>query len=84
MTGGSAVLPGLHTRLRNTLTPLLPFRAPLKILSSPDTDPRLDAWKGMARWAQTEDAKTARVTRAEYEEYGGEWVKEHPWGNAAI
>ncbi len=68
--------------MRNTLTPVLPFRAPLKIVSSLDGgDPRLEAWKGMAAWASTPAAKQARVTRAEYEEYGAEWLKEHQWGN---
>ncbi|WVR03473.1 hypothetical protein IAU60_000464 [Kwoniella sp. DSM 27419] len=82
VTGGGASIPGLLPRMRNTLTPILPFRAPLKIVSSLDGgDPRLEAWKGMAEWSRGEDAKAARVTRAEYDEYGGEWLKEHRWGN---
>lgn len=71
-------------RLRNTLTPLLPFRAPLKIFGSVGGgDPRLEAWRGMAQWSGTEAAKQARVTRQEYDEYGGEWLREHGWGNVA-
>ncbi|WVQ64772.1 uncharacterized protein L199_002940 [Kwoniella botswanensis] len=84
VTGGGANIPNLIPRLRNTLTPIFPFRAPLKIVSSLDgVDPRLEAWKGMAEWSNTAEAKEARVTRAEYEEYGGEWLKEHKWGNVA-
>jgi actin-related protein 5 len=45
------------------------------------TDPRLEAWKGMAAWAGTEAAKQARITRQEYDEHGAEWLKEHAWGN---
>lgn len=68
--------------MRNALTPVLPFRAPLKIVGPINGgDPRLEAWKGMAEWAVTPEAKAARVTRAEYEEFGGEWLKEHSWGN---
>ena len=68
--------------MHNTLTPVLPFRAPLKIYSAfGDGDPRLEAWKGMAAWSGSDEAKRARVTRQEYEECGGEWLKEHAWGN---
>lgn len=37
----------------------------------------------MTEWCVGEEAKQARVTRAEYNEYGGEWLKEHRWGNVA-
>lgn len=71
-------------KLRHVLTPILPFRAPLKIVSSLDGgDPRLEAWRGMAQWSTTEEAKQAMVTKAEYDEHGGEWLKEHQWGNVA-
>ena len=75
-------MPNLVNRMRNNLTPVLPFRAPLKILSGVNGgDPRLEAWKGMAAWSVSEDAMRARVTRQEYDECGGEWLKEHAWGN---
>jgi len=68
--------------MRSTLTPVLPFRAPLKVYGAVDgADPRLEAWKGMAAWAGSAEAKSARVTRQEYDECGGEWLKEHAWGN---
>lgn len=35
----------------------------------------------MAEWSKSEGSRAARVTRAEYEEYGAEWLKEHQWGN---
>jgi len=35
----------------------------------------------MATWSSMEEAKLARVTRQEYDECGGEWLKEHAWGN---
>ena len=82
MTGGSANIPGLQDRLRHTLRAVLPDRAPLKTVSAlHGGDPRLEAWKGMAEWSTSEEAKKARVTRAEYDECGGEWLKEHRWGN---
>ncbi|EIW73296.1 hypothetical protein TREMEDRAFT_59461 [Tremella mesenterica DSM 1558] len=82
LTGGCTNLPNLSTRMRNTLTPLLPFRAPLKIVTSlDDGNPQLEAYRGMTEWALSEEAKKSRVTKAEYEEHGGEWLKEHSWGN---
>ncbi|OWZ72772.1 hypothetical protein AYX14_01810 [Cryptococcus neoformans] len=84
VTGGGANIPNLIPKLRHVLTPILPFRAPLKIVSSLDGgDPRLEAWRGMAQWSTTEEAKQAMVTKAEYDEHGGEWLKEHQWGNVA-
>jgi actin-related protein 5 len=38
----------------------------------------------MAAWASTPDAKQARVTKAEYEENGWDYLKEHRWGNVAV
>ena len=82
MTGGGANIPNLIPKMRNVLTPVLPFRAPLKIVSSLDGgDPRLEAWKGMAEWSHTTQAKEARVTKAEYDECGADWLKDHQWGN---
>lgn len=71
--------------MRNTLTPLLPFQTPFKIYGpvSPG-DVSIEAWRGMAEWSATEASRTARVTRAEYDEYGAEWLKEHAWGNVAL
>ena len=75
-------MPNLNTRMRNTLTPVLPFQAPLQILPASGREiMRLEAWKGMATWSQSDEARHARVTRQEYEEFGGEWLKEHAWGN---
>lgn len=83
MSGGCSQLPNLLPRMRNTLTPLLPFRKPIKILGAVGADPALEAWRGMAQWAGTDAAKAARITRADYDEYGAEWLKEHAWGNVA-
>jgi actin-related protein 5 len=44
-------------------------------------DPCLDAWKGMADFANTEGFRTVSVSRAEYEEWGGERIKRWWGGN---
>lgn len=79
------MIPNILPRLRNSLTPLLPFQVPLNVVGAPSGfDPRNEAWRGMAAWAATPDAKQARVTKAEYEENGWEYLKEHRWGNVAV
>jgi actin-related protein 5 len=44
-------------------------------------DPSLDAWRGMADFARTEEFKGVCVSRAEYEEWGGERIKRWWGGN---
>jgi actin-related protein len=82
VTGGSSLLPGIVSRLRTSLQPLLPYQSSFNVLH-PKEDPRLDAWLGMAEWARSDAfAKgTGRVTKADYEEHGGEFVREWEWGN---
>ncbi|KAH9913148.1 actin-like ATPase domain-containing protein [Epithele typhae] len=79
LTGGPSQLPGLSDRLRATLRPILPPEMPLEIVQA--ADPVLDAWRGMADFARTEEFKGVGVTRAEYDEWGGERVKRWWGGN---
>jgi actin-related protein 5 len=44
-------------------------------------DPSLGAWKGMAAFAQTQEFLEIGVTRAEYDEWGGERIKRWWGGN---
>lgn len=61
---------------------MLPYRKPLKIYGAVDGgDPRLEAWRGMAEWARSPEGRSSLITRAEYDEKGSEWLKEHAWGN---
>ena len=79
LTGGPSQFPGLTDRLHATLRPILPPEMPLEIVKA--ADPMLDAWKGMADFAKTEEFKKVGVTRAEYEEWGGERIKRWWGGN---
>lgn len=83
VTGGSSVLPNLTRRLERELTTLLPFQEPLKIVTDWPGTTGISAWKGMAQWSRTTEAKAAAVTRAEWQEMGGGYLKEHRWGNWA-
>ena len=46
-------------------------------------DPLLDAWRGMATFAQTEEFSRVGVTKAEYEEWGGERMRRW-WGGILV
>jgi actin-related protein 5 len=52
---------------------------PLEIVRA--VDPSLDAWRGMADFAKTNEFKNVGVTKAEYEEWGGERIKRWWGGN---
>ncbi|KAI1785574.1 actin-like ATPase domain-containing protein [Ganoderma leucocontextum] len=79
LTGTPSQLPGLSDRLRATLRPILPPEMPLEIVRA--ADPSLDAWKGMADFAKTGAFKKVGVTKAEYDEWGGERIKRWWGGN---
>ncbi|GAB1318879.1 Actin-related protein 5 [Madurella fahalii] len=80
LTGGNTLFQNFDERLRNGLAALLPAGAPLVIRRAGDAV--LDAWKGAAGWACTPEAKRAMVSKEEYQEKGGEYLKEHDLGNA--
>jgi len=52
---------------------------PLQIVRA--ADPFNDAWRGMADFAKTEEFSKVSVTKAEYEEWGGERIKRWWGGN---
>ncbi|KAH9891307.1 actin-like protein Arp5p [Cubamyces lactineus] len=79
LTGGPAQLPNLIPRLHATLRPILPPEMPLEIVRAADS--ARDAWRGMADFAKTDEFARVGVTKAEYEEWGGERVKRWWGGN---
>ena len=79
LTGSPAQMPGLADRLHATLRPILPPEMPLHIVRA--ADPSIDAWRGMAAFAQTEELQHVAVSKAEYEEWGGERVRRWWGGN---
>lgn len=73
LTGGATLFENFDERLRAGLRPLLPDGAPLRIRRAKDAV--LDAWRGAAGWAGSDEWRRARVTREEYLEKGPEWFK---------
>jgi actin-related protein 5 len=82
LTGGNTLFPGFEERLRTELRAVLPADAIFKVRKA--KDPVLDAWKGAAKWASSANSKQAFVTRADFLEKGGDYLKEHDLGNAYL
>lgn len=81
LTGGLSQIPNFKSRIVNDFTSFLPVGTPLRVNTA--TNPITDPWRGMQMWAQSQD-DSSYVTRAEYEEYGPEYIKEHGLGNVCL
>ncbi|EPX70493.1 actin-like protein Arp5 [Schizosaccharomyces octosporus yFS286] len=79
LTGGLSKFPGISKRVENELMSVLPVGSPLNVYSA--SDPLLDAWKGASEWSVTEEFKKISISRAEYQEKGPDYLKEHAFGN---
>ncbi|KAI7565199.1 actin-like ATPase domain-containing protein, partial [Hortaea werneckii] len=79
ITGGYSLFQGFEERLRSELRAVLPTEVELGVRKA--KDPVLDAWRGAAKWAATPQSRQAFVTKKEWEEKGGEYIKEHNLGN---
>lgn len=83
LTGGNTLFSGFGNRLSNDVRAFLPADAKVKVRMA--QDPLLDAWKGAASWARDKPTiRKAFITKADYEEKGGDYLREHSYGNAAI
>lgn len=82
LTGGFTRLPGFEKRVERELRMVTEWQSTLHVRRA--RDPVWDAWRGASGWVreQVDEWRKARVTRAQYEEMGGEYIKEHRLGNA--
>lgn len=81
MTGGCASFPNFVERLSRELTAVRPFGSRLCVSAARDV---LDAWHGARCWAASPALSEAAVTLAEYNEMGGEYLKEHSASNRYV
>jgi len=79
VTGAPAQLPGLKNRLYNAMRPILSPEMPIEIHLA--QRPAIDAWRGMAHFSRTEEFRKVGVSKAEYEEWGGERIRRWWGGN---
>lgn len=80
LTGGYSQVSQFDERLRRELTAALPVGAPVTINKA--EDPQLDAWRGLAKFTNTPQYQDIVITLADYQEMGGEYMKEHTLSNA--
>ena len=79
LTGGNTLFQGFEERLASELRAVLPAEQELVVRRADDAI--LDAWRGAAKWAGKKENKTNFITRAEFMEKGGDYIKEHDAGN---
>lgn len=75
LTGGTSRFPGLRERLDRELLEMRPFKTSHKI--NVGKSPSMEGWYGAREFANNgKELKKVLLTRAEYEEKGGEYFKE--------
>ncbi|XP_053673909.1 actin-related protein 5 [Anopheles nili] len=79
LTGGCAKIRGLKERLTREMREMLPYESRFDIEVA--RDPALDGWNGASKFCLTETFRQSLITRQQYEECGGEYIKEHVNGN---
>lgn len=72
-------MPGFPERVESSLRSILPVGTIFQVKRA--KDPLTDAWHGAAMVARNAAFKKYAISRREYEEYGGEYIKEHGLGN---
>ncbi|BFZ61373.1 Actin-related protein 5 [Saitoella coloradoensis] len=81
VTGGLSLLPNYRQRMEHEVRGILPIGTDFNVRQA--HEPLNDAWRGAAMWASKGDElKKCLVTRQEYLEMGGDYMKEHGMGNA--
>ncbi|XP_053571401.1 actin-related protein 5 [Bombina bombina] len=83
LTGGNVMYPGMQGRMERELLQMRPFQSSFQV--SMASNPILDAWHGASSWAlQNLEMEEGWISRREYEEMGGEYLKEHAASNCNI
>lgn len=73
---------GFEERLQKELQAVLPQSAPLRVRKA--KDPVLDAWRGAAQWAAAPSSRQHFITRADFMEKGGDYIKVSPCSRSVI
>ncbi|NXC12041.1 ARP5 protein, partial [Corythaeola cristata] len=83
LTGGNTMYPGLKARVQKELLEMRPFQSSFQVHLA--SSPVLDAWYGARDWAvEYTTREEGWITRKDYEEKGGEYLKEHCASNVYV
>ncbi|KAJ2297528.1 Nuclear actin-protein involved in chromatin remodeling [Coemansia sp. RSA 2702] len=79
--GGFSKITGILERLQRDIRSIAPAGTPITVRQA--ADPLRDAWRGAALWSTNEAAafKASCITRQDYLEHGGEYLREHGASN---
>lgn len=79
LTGAPAQFQGLSGRIQKSIQEYMEPGSEVVVRLA--DDPTLDAWRGMARFSQSDDFNEYAITRADYDEWGPERIKRWWGGN---
>ncbi|XP_007422424.1 actin-related protein 5 isoform X1 [Python bivittatus] len=83
LTGGNVMYPGMKARIQKELLEMRPFQSSFQVHLA--SNPVLDAWYGALDWAlEYMNREEGWITRKDYEEKGGEYLKEHCTSNVYV
>ncbi|XP_062996775.1 actin-related protein 5 [Elgaria multicarinata webbii] len=83
LTGGNMMYLGMKARIHKELLEIRPFQSSFQVHLA--SNPVLDAWYGAREWAlQYMNREEGWITRKDYEEKGGEYLKEHCTSNVYV
>lgn len=75
LTGGPTRIPGFLDRLHKELMEMRPFQSKFSV--SLAEEPSLNAWLGAKKFCTSDTFNEHLVTYADYQEKGGDYLKEH-------
>ncbi|XP_070600858.1 actin-related protein 5 [Erythrolamprus reginae] len=83
LTGGNVIYPGMKARIQKELLEMRPFQSSFQVHLA--SNPVLDSWYGARDWAlEYMNREEGWITRKDYEEKGGEYLKEHCASNVYV
>ncbi|QPG76630.1 hypothetical protein FOA43_004022 [Brettanomyces nanus] len=78
LTGGQSMFEGFEERLRREFQSFLPVGTEFHVRKA--RDPVNDAWRGMSKWAASEEGQKSFIDKKEYEEMGPDYIRENRMG----
>ena len=79
VTGSMGKIPGFKQRVEAEIRENRPFKS--KFSAKIARDPARDAFNGMRKFARNPDNRKCFFTKADFEEKGAEYLREHPLSN---
>jgi actin-related protein 5 len=73
------LIKGFAERIEAEARIILPYDFDFHVITA--ENPLLDCWRGASLFARTDEFSRACVTREEYLEYGGHYLKDHRFAN---